>query len=92
MRSRSDKYIVVYVADLGIAAKFPIAMAKELMKQYSFKLKGTRLITFHLGSEYFHDQHGVLCIAPKKYIKKMIKSYVCMFGQKPKQYVSPLEK
>ena len=51
MRSRSDKYIVVYVADLGIAAKFPLAIAEEFMRQYSFKLKGTGLITFPLGSD-----------------------------------------
>ena len=94
MRSRGDhyEYIMVYVNNLGIAAKFLVAIAEEFMKGYGFKLKGTRPISFHLGSDYFHDQHGVLCITPKKYTKKMFESYVHMFGQKPKHYVWPLEK
>jgi hypothetical protein len=62
------------------------------MRRYGFKLKGTGPIQFHLGSDYFRDQHGVLCFAPKKYIEKMIETYVRMFGQKPKHYVSPLAK
>ena len=39
------------------------------------------------------EVHGVLCMSPKKYIDRMVESYVRMFGQKPKQsYTSPLEK
>jgi hypothetical protein len=94
MRANGDhyEYVVVYVDDLGVAAKVPSIIVEELMRRYGFKLKGTGPIQFHLGSDYFRDQHGVLCFAPKKYIEKMIETYIRMFGQKPKHYVSPLEK
>ena len=94
MRANGDhyEYVVVYVDDLGVAAKIPSVIVEELMRRYGFKLKGTGPIQFHLGSDYFRDQHGVLCFAPKKYVEKMIETYVRMFGQKPKHYVSPLEK
>jgi hypothetical protein len=62
------------------------------MHRYGFKLKGTGPILFHLGSDYFRDRAGVLCFAPRKYIEKMLESYVRMFGSKPRHYVSPLEK
>ena len=54
------EYVVVYVDDLGVAAKVPSIIVEELMRRYGFKLKGTGPIQFHLGSDYFRDQHGVL--------------------------------
>ena len=85
MRVNGDhyEYVVVYVDDLGVAAKVPSIIVEELMRRYGFKLKGTGPIQFHLGSDYFRDQHGVLCFAPKKYIEKMIETYMRMFGHKP---------
>ena len=55
MQSQGDhyKYIIMYVDDLGIVAKLPVAIAKELMKQYGFILEGTGSIKFHLGNDYF---------------------------------------
>ena len=83
----------VHIANnLGVTAKVSSIIVKELTRRYGFKLKGTGPIQFHLGSDYFRDQHGILCFAPKKYIEKMIKTYVRMFGHKPKHYVPPLEK
>ena len=62
------------------------------MEKYNYKLKGTRLISFHLGCDYFRNEEGTLCFAPRKYISKMMDSYVQMFGSPPKQAPSPLEK
>jgi hypothetical protein len=43
--------------------------------------------------DFFRDSNGVLCVAPKKYIEKMVSSYVTLFGTKPStKYMSPLEK
>jgi len=94
MRDKGDhyEYIVVYVDDLGIASKKPSEIINELENRYGFKLKGTGPINFHLGCDYFRDKHGVLCFAPKKYVEKMVDTYTRIFGQKPKHYVSPLEK
>jgi hypothetical protein len=59
--------------------------------RYGFQLKGTGPTTFHLGCDYFRDGEGVLCMAPKKYIDKMLDSYQRIFGSKPRQYSTPLE-
>ena len=87
------EYIAVYVDDLAIAAKDPAAIVKTLTEVYSFKLKGTGSIAFHLGLDFTRDEDGTLCFRPKKYISKMTDSFERMFGSKPKMvYHSPLEK
>ena len=87
------EYIAVYVDDLATAAKDPLRIINILQDVYKFKLKGTGPIAFHLGCDFFHDSEGVLCMVPKKYIKKMIFQYANMFGCKLKTtYMSPLEK
>jgi len=94
MRPNGDvyEYIAVYVDDLAIAAKQPKELTDTLTEVYKFKLKGTGPISFHLGMDFFRDEDGVLCFAPKKYIKRMEDSYLQMFGSKPLQnMMSPLE-
>ena len=65
-----------------------------LAQEHKFKLKGTGKgtgnIAFHLGCDFFHDDYGVLCMAPVKYIKNMIANYERMFGEKPKTLFSSL--
>jgi Reverse transcriptase (RNA-dependent DNA polymerase) len=85
------EYVVVYVDDIGIASSDPSTIIKELEGRYGFQLKGTGPTTFHLGCNYFRDGQGVLCMAPKKYIDKMLDSYQRIFGSKPCQYSTPLE-
>ena len=81
MRRNGDvyEYIAVYVDDLAIAAKDPLDIVNVLQDVYKFKLKGTGPIAFHLGCDFFHDSKGVLCMAPKKYIEKMISQEVGPF-------------
>jgi Reverse transcriptase (RNA-dependent DNA polymerase) len=86
------EYIVVYVDDLLIAAKDPLAITKCLEESHMFKLKGTGPLKYHLGCDYFKDDTGTLCFGPRKYIEKMMDQYKQMFGMKPKEYTSPLEK
>jgi len=95
MRRNGDvyEYIAIYVDDLAIAAKDPQSIIDVFVDKYDFKLKGTGPIAFHLGCDFFRDEYGVLCMAPFKYIEKMISTYERMFGQKPSTvYSSPLEK
>ena len=94
MRQNGDvyDYIATYVDDLCIVSKEPQVYVKLLENKYKYKLKGTGPITFHLGCDYFRDEHGVLCFAPRKYIDKMMEGYMKMFGNKPKEYDSPLDK
>jgi hypothetical protein len=69
------EYIVVYVNDLALALKNPAEILNTFETKYGFKLKGSGLITFHLGCDFYHDEHGMLCMEPKKYIKKMVGTY-----------------
>jgi hypothetical protein len=87
------EYIAVYVDDLAIAMADPQEFVDVLEKKHKFKLKGTGTIAFHLGCNFFCDDEGILCMAPKKCIEKMMMGYKLMFGEKPLSKVhSPLEK
>jgi hypothetical protein len=80
------------VDDLAIAMKNPQEFVDVLIKVHGFKLKGMGSIAFHLGCDFFQDDDGTLCMAPRRYIDKMIANYERMFGEKLKQKVySPLE-
>ena len=94
MRNAGDvyEYIAVYVDDLAIAARDPKKITDALVESYKFKLKGTGTISFHLGIDFFCNDYGILCFAPKKYISKMADFFLQMFGTKPQQNIrSPLE-
>ncbi|MGL5917965.1 MAG: reverse transcriptase domain-containing protein, partial [Cetobacterium sp.] len=84
-------YIVAYVDDLLIASKNPSQYTDEFQERFAFKLKGTGPATYHLGVDYSRDANGILCMAPRKYVDKLIDAYARMFGSKPKQFNSPLE-
>jgi hypothetical protein len=86
------EYIAVYVDDLLIAARDPGEITKELSETHKFKLKGVGLLSYHLGCDYFRDTDQTLCYGPKKYIAKLVSQFEDMFGCKPREYTSPLEK
>ena len=94
MRDMGDyyEYIAVYVDDLTIVSKDPAKIIGELTVDHKFKLKGTGPISFLLGCDFFRDEDGVLCYAPRKYIEKMLANYKRIFGQLPKKAQSPLTK
>ncbi|CAJ1970451.1 unnamed protein product [Cylindrotheca closterium] len=66
----SYEYVGVYVDNLAMAMKDPQAFVDKLIKVYKFKLKGTGPLEFHLGCDFYRDEHGVLCMHPKKYIDR----------------------
>jgi hypothetical protein len=87
------EYVAVYVDDLAIVMREPQQFVDTLTEKYHFKLKGTGPIAFHLGMDIFRDKDGVLCIAPRKYIERILATYERMFKSTPKQVVSsPLER
>jgi Reverse transcriptase (RNA-dependent DNA polymerase) len=94
MRQQGDiyEYIGVYVDDLAIAAKDPDAIIKLLEQIYKFGFKGVGPLKFHIGCDFNRDNDGILSHGPKTYIDKMMVNYERMFGNKPKEYSSPLEK
>ena len=93
MRKQGDhyEYIAVYVDDLLIASKAPEEIIKDLEVTHGFKLKGTGAVEFHLGCNYFRDNEGILCYAPRQYIEKMMDNYKRLFGSLPKKSKTPLE-
>ena len=94
MRHMGDhyEYIAVYVDDLLIASRNPAEIVSKLLDVYKFKLKGTGPVSFHLGCDFFRDDEGNLCYAPKKYIDKMLENYRRIYGTMPKKAHSPLVK
>ena len=62
------EYIAVYVDDLCIAAESPSAIIQIFKSKYHLKVKGDGKLTYHLGADYFEDQHGTFVSQPKKYI------------------------
>jgi hypothetical protein len=85
-------YIAVYVDDLCIVAIDPKKIIDLLTEKYSYRLKGSGPIKFHLGCDYFRDSDGILCYAPKRYIEKVITAYKGMFGTNLKEETSTLVK
>jgi hypothetical protein len=81
-----------------IGADDPVMCANYYVKDYGLLdtdgWKRTGPIEFHLGCNFFCDEEGVSCFAPRKYIDKLIASYEHMFGSKLKtnKIMSPLEK
>jgi hypothetical protein len=86
------EYIAVYVDDLLIAARNPEEIVQTLQEIHRFKLISVRQLTYHLGCDYFREKDGLLCYGPKTYIGKFVDQYKKMFGSKPREYTSPLEK
>jgi hypothetical protein len=86
------EYIAVYVDDLCIAAIDPDEILGQLKGKYKYKLKGDGPIEFHLGCNFVRDPDGTLSMGPTKYIEKLGVTFEQMYGEKPKQATSPLEK
>jgi len=88
----SYEYIATYVDDLLIAMKNPqeIIDALKDKKTFNFKLKGTGPVSFHLGVTYARDSDGVLYMSPKRFLEKIFDEYEQHFGEKPKEYSSPI--
>ena len=73
--------------------KILMNLEKKLENNYKCKLKSTGSISFHLGCDFFRDENGTLCMAPRKYIDRMIDSYKNLLKKKiPSNYKLPLEK
>jgi hypothetical protein len=78
--------------DLAIAAINPEEIINNLKAKHSLNFKGVGPISFHLGCDFQRDEDGTLSFGPKKYIEKMLDNYERVFGEKPREYSSPLEK
>ena len=96
MRRNGDlwEYVATYVDDICIVMEDPESFLKVLTSEpYSFELKDSGVLPFHLGCGFHCNINGVLCMDPLKYIEKMEASYKQLSGCLPdKKHRSPLEK
>ena len=94
MRNMKDhyEYIAVYVDDLAIISKDPKLITDTLVNDFKYKLKGVGPIDYHLGGNFGRDDDGTLRYGPRKYIDKLITSYVNMFGCQPITRTTPMVK
>ena len=76
MRKNGEQYeyVAVYADDLAFALKDPQAFIDILKSDYQFKIKGAGPLEFHLGADFFRDEDGTLCMAPQKYIERLVAS------------------
>ena len=86
------EYVATYVVDLCMMMKDPQSLLEQLMAPpYTFKLKGSGELAFHLGCGFQRDSTGTLCMDPGKYIDRM--EDLQHFKTKPVQRErSPLQK
>ena len=85
------EYVATYIDDLTIGSKNPQAIIDYLEEQANFLLKGTERIKYLLGCDYWRENDGTLCSAPKKYIEKMQDTYERLFGEPPIPRKSPMD-
>jgi hypothetical protein len=86
------EYVCVYVDDLMVMSKDPDKFFEDLKSKFGYKLKGVGDPKYHLGGDFFRDNDGTLAWGAESYIKKMLVNYEQMFGEKPKEYSSPMLK
>jgi len=91
IRDEGDHYehVAAHVDDLMIASRIPEVVVTALVNEFNFKLKVIGPTEFHLGCDFYHDEQGVLCYAPKKHIKKILDNYSRVSGTWPKVAHSP---
>jgi hypothetical protein len=53
---------------------------------------GIGSLIYHIDYDYIHNMEGMLCRGNKKHIDKIMGQYENMFGCKPHEYASLLEK
>ena len=85
------EFVCVYVDNLLAAMKNPKEFMDKLQAEpYSYKLKGVEEPKYHLGGDFFHDSDGTLCYGAQTYIKRLTHDYAQLFGEEPKEAMSPL--
>jgi hypothetical protein len=96
MRKNGDiwEYVATYVDDLCLVMKEPKQFLETLKATpYSFKLKGSGPLEFHLGCGFRRDVDNHLVMDPIKYIEKMMDGYKQFFNKLPtkSKCMSPVE-
>ena len=77
-------YIIVYVDDLFVAMKDPLAFFQELQTDpWNYKLKGVGPPCYHLGADFFRNSDSTLCMGTQTYAKRLLSNFEKLFGTLP---------
>jgi hypothetical protein len=69
----------------------PKSFTDTLQKKHNFRLKGTGPIDFHLVQSFSWNEDREMEISVKRYVDKMMDTYIQLYGKKPRKASSPLE-
>jgi hypothetical protein len=69
----------------------PKSFTDTLQKKHNFRLKGTGPIDFHLAQSFSWNEDREMEISAKRYVDKMMDTYIQLYGKKPRKASSPLE-
>ena len=78
--SNHYEHVVVHIDNLLIVSKDPQIITKTLLEVHKFKLKGTRIVNYHLGYNFFRDDNEILYFSPRKCIEKIANSFETILG------------
>ena len=82
MRESRNLECYEYIASY-VDAQNPGKIIQVLKESYKLKVKGDGPLSHHLGADYSRDKDITLVCQPKKYIDRLIESYISMFKQNP---------
>ena len=94
MRDNGDvwEYIVVYVDDIIVAMKDTQGFFNAIQgPNVGFTMKGVGKPTYHLGTDFFHNADGTLCLGSQAYSKRLCSSFKSLYGEQPKTFFSPFD-
>jgi Reverse transcriptase (RNA-dependent DNA polymerase) len=83
------EYVCVYVDDLLAMMTKPEEFYEKLTN-LGYKLKGVGPPKCHLGGDIYRDQNGTLAWGAKSYIQRLLANFERVFGEKPKEYQTPM--
>ena len=70
------EYIVVYVDDIIDAMKDTQGCFDKLQgPSVGFTMKGVGIPTYHIGTDFFRDDDGTLCLGAQTYSKRLVDSF-----------------
>ena len=85
------EYPVIYVDDIIMVMKDPKAFFNELQEpNIVFTMKGIGKPTYHLGTDFYCNDDGTLCLGAQTYSKCLCATFESLYGEQPKTVFFPL--
>ena len=66
----SCECVAVCINTLAIASNTPLKIVRTLEDACKFNLQDAGPTNYHLGMDFFRDEDGALCFAPRKHMQR----------------------